>query len=213
MEDKNKCARTCDSTSYPAWIPAQKDDLPEAGEVLDPGCDRRADTSEPPSGQCDGQSREPGRLSAKSLAAWNASQLNNHTRVTAYTFSGQQCCMAGYNNYKDLTFPGTTLVKSLLASDTSWIQMASPEEEAATGKWYTFLPFKPKAIIHCNGSVAFPSEMLQAYGNTITVLEQAHALIPSESSQNDKDDDVDQEWRFLIEEPTPKNTQFELCTD
>ena len=127
MGDKNERARTGDSTSYPAWIPAQKDDLPEAGEVLDPGCDRRADISEPPSGQCGGQSRErqghkrdrsqdrePGRLSAKRLAAWNAWQRYlrwpPHTGVKAYTVGGQQCCM---EEYEALTLPGMNEVKYL----------------------------------------------------------------------------------------------------
>ena len=170
----------------------QTEDLPFA-EGLYPGCDGADPDGQDQPGQRGGHSRkqkkrrrgpshitDPRGLTAESVNAWNVALLNVHKRVKAYTVTGQQCCIAGY---ADLSFPGKTLVMKLLNTDIKWVQKASPEEEAATGKWYTWLPFVPKAIIHCTGSVASPREMLGTYGNTITVLAQASASIQCDNSQ------------------------------
>ena len=118
----------------------QTEDLPFA-EDLYPGCDGADPDGQDQPGQRCCHSRkqkkhrrgpshitDPRRLTAESVKDWNDSLLNVHQRVKAYTVTGQQCCIAGY---PDLSFPGKTLVMKLLNSDITWVQKASPEEEAA----------------------------------------------------------------------------------
>ena len=149
--------------------------------------------------------RDPYALTADSLAAWNCAQLHRPSRVKAYTPGGKQCCIAGF---QDLAFPGPTSVRSVLASNIQWIQRATPEEKAATGKWYTFLPFKPKTVVFSNGSVAFPHECLGDYGNTVTVLAQEHKLCQHQEfarNQGGSDDVIeDEREQFLAGVPTPR---------
>ena len=152
------------------------------------------------------RNRDPCALTATTLAAWNCT--HPAPRVRAYTPGGQQCCIEEcIEGYEDMSFPGPTAVGFVLSTDEQWVQMATPEEKAKTGNWYKPLPFKPQAVVHSNGTVAFPHECLGAYGNMVTVLQQKLRLCQhkeSASSQDRIDDVVVDEGELLDAVQTPK---------
>ena len=101
-------------------------------------------------------------------------------RVKVFTLKGVQIGLpwAG-EGVNGLTFPAGYVIKQALDAPVDvWIRFATPEEIAETlagfhAPWFKEIDFKPKAFIHCDGTLAFEGQPMGLRGDTITALAQA----------------------------------------
>ena len=114
----------------------------------------------------------------------NSARRDRDTRVQAYTVAGVKCCLAGLGEgCNRLTFPASYEVRAALAAST-WVREATEAERAEDSRWWRFLEFVPRTIVHSNGALATDDEPVGLEGTTIEVLAQAREEVIEEKPPN-----------------------------
>ena len=103
---------------------------------------------------------------------------DRNSRVKIYTVAGVQVGVSGVGE-KDrrLTFPVYLTVADVLGM-SHWIRFATGEELSETPvgftlsqqQWWRELEFRPKSLVHANGAIAHPEDLLGLYGTYLTAL-------------------------------------------
>ena len=94
-------------------------------------------------------------------------------RVKVYTLSGIQIGLPGVGEGDNkLTFPADWVVAEALGHK-NWIRRATVEELQQDAQWWRFAEFEPKALIHCDGSIALEFQPMGLLGDMLTALQEA----------------------------------------